>query len=81
MARLTHYSSVAAITGRRPSTSYSPGLVKPEYTLPVGILSVLIVLRHKDNIIYDLLRQKPEPKVRISENRDSTKLTSKEPKV
>jgi glycerol-3-phosphate acyltransferase PlsY len=26
-------------------------MLKPEYTLPVAILSVLIVLRHKDNII------------------------------
>ena len=67
MVRLTNYSSVAAIL----SVSLAPvftALLKPEYTLPVGILSVLIVLRHKDNIIR--LYQKQEPKVR---NRKNTK--------
>jgi glycerol-3-phosphate acyltransferase PlsY len=57
---LTHYSSLAAIL----STSLAPvftWLLKPEYTLPVAILSVLIVLRHKDNIIR--LCQKQEPTV------------------
>ncbi|PKG98724.1 glycerol-3-phosphate 1-O-acyltransferase PlsY [Paraglaciecola sp. MB-3u-78] len=50
MVRLTGYSSLAAIV----SVSLAPlftWLLKPEYTLPVGILSVLIVLRHKDNMI------------------------------
>ena len=67
MVRLTNYSSVAAIL----SVSLAPvftALLKPEYTLPVGILSVLIVLRHKDNIIR--LYQKQEPEVR---NRKNTK--------
>jgi glycerol-3-phosphate acyltransferase PlsY len=57
---LTHYSSLAAIL----SASLAPvftWLLKPEYTLPVAILSVLIVLRHKDNIIR--LCQKQEPTV------------------
>jgi glycerol-3-phosphate acyltransferase PlsY len=47
---LTSYSSLAAIV----SVSLAPlftWMLKPEYTLPVAILSVLIVLRHKDNII------------------------------
>jgi glycerol-3-phosphate acyltransferase PlsY len=47
---LTSYSSLAAIL----SVSLAPlftWMLKPEYTLPVGILSVLIILRHKDNII------------------------------
>jgi glycerol-3-phosphate acyltransferase PlsY len=47
---LTRYSSLAAII----SVSLAPlftWILKPEYTLPVGILSVLIILRHKDNII------------------------------
>jgi glycerol-3-phosphate acyltransferase PlsY len=47
---LTNYSSLAAIL----TVSLAPvftWLLKPEYTLPVAILSVLIVLRHKDNII------------------------------
>jgi glycerol-3-phosphate acyltransferase PlsY len=49
VAKITTYSSLAAIT----SVSLAPlftWLIKPEYTLPVSILSVLIVLRHKDNI-------------------------------
>jgi glycerol-3-phosphate acyltransferase PlsY len=50
VARITRYSSLAAIAslGLAPLFTY---LVKPEYTLPVGILSVLIILRHKDNIV------------------------------
>ena len=57
---LTNYSSLAAIL----SVSLAPlftWLLKPEYTLPVAILSVLIILRHKDNIIR--LYQKQEPTV------------------
>jgi glycerol-3-phosphate acyltransferase PlsY len=49
-ARLTNYSSLAAIV----SVSCAPlftWILKPEYTLPVCILSLLIILRHKDNII------------------------------
>jgi glycerol-3-phosphate acyltransferase PlsY len=47
---LTGYSSLAALV----SVSLSPlftWLIKPEYTLPVTMLSVLIIMRHKDNII------------------------------
>jgi len=50
VAKITTYSSLAAIT----SVSLAPfftWLIKPEYTLPVSILSLLIVLRHKDNIM------------------------------
>ena len=57
---LTHYSSLAAIL----SASLAPvftWLLKPEYTLPVAILSVLIILRHKGNIIR--LYQNQEPTV------------------
>ncbi|MFT6990277.1 MAG: glycerol-3-phosphate acyltransferase PlsY [Paraglaciecola sp.] len=57
---LTNYSSLAAIM----TVSLAPlftWLLKPEYTLPVAILSVLIILRHKDNIIR--LCQKQEPTV------------------
>jgi glycerol-3-phosphate acyltransferase PlsY len=57
---ITHYSSLAAIL----SASLAPvftWLLKPEYTLPVAILAVLIVLRHKDNLIR--LCQKQEPTV------------------
>jgi glycerol-3-phosphate acyltransferase PlsY len=54
----TNYSSLAAIL----SASLAPvftWLLKPEYTLPVAILSVLIVLRHKDNLIRLCLKQEP----------------------
>jgi glycerol-3-phosphate acyltransferase PlsY len=57
---LTHYFSLAAIL----SASLAPvftWLLKPEYTLPVAILSVLIILRHKGNIIR--LYQNQEPTV------------------
>ncbi len=50
VARISNYSSLAAII----SVSLAPlftWLVKPDYTIPVIILSVLIVLRHKDNIV------------------------------
>jgi len=43
-------------------------LLKPEYTLPVAILSIIIILRHKNNIIR--LWQKQEPTVW---NRNKTK--------
>jgi glycerol-3-phosphate acyltransferase PlsY len=54
----TNYSSLAAIL----SASLAPvftWLLKPEYTLPVAILSVLIVFRHKDNLIRLCLKQEP----------------------
>lgn len=50
VAKISNYSSLAAIV----SVSLAPlftWLIKPDYTLPVTILSVIIVLRHKDNII------------------------------
>lgn len=50
IAKITNYSSLAAIT----SASLAPlltWLIKPAYTLPVGILSLLIILRHKENIL------------------------------
>ena len=55
---LTNYSSLAAIL----SASLAPVftfLLKPEYTLPMVILSLLIIIRHKDNILR--LYQKQEP--------------------
>lgn len=57
---LTNYSSLAAIL----TVTFAPiftWLIKPEYTFPVAILSLLIVLRHKNNIIR--LCHKQEPKV------------------
>jgi len=50
VATISNYSSLAAIV----SVSLAPlftWLVKPDYAMPVTILSVLILLRHKDNII------------------------------
>ncbi|MEP2653513.1 MAG: glycerol-3-phosphate 1-O-acyltransferase PlsY [Paraglaciecola sp.] len=47
---LTKYSSLAAIV----SVCIAPFLtmlIKPEFAIPVGILSALIVFRHKDNIV------------------------------
>lgn len=60
IVRLTNYSSLAAIL----SVSLAPvftWLLKPEYTIPVAILSVLIILRHKSNIAR--LIQGKEPKI------------------
>ncbi|WP_339725980.1 glycerol-3-phosphate 1-O-acyltransferase PlsY [uncultured Paraglaciecola sp.] len=50
VVRLTSYSSLAAIVAVSLAPLFT-WLLKPEYSLPVAILSVLIVLRHKDNII------------------------------
>lgn len=50
MVRLTGYSSLAAIIAVSLAPLFT-WMLKPEYTLPVAILSVLILLRHKDNII------------------------------
>ncbi|GAC15392.1 glycerol-3-phosphate 1-O-acyltransferase PlsY [Aliiglaciecola lipolytica] len=47
---VTGYSSLAAIlaVALSPVITY---FVKPEYTLPVCMLALLIILRHKDNIV------------------------------
>lgn len=50
VVRLTHYSSLAAIVAVSLAPFFT-WLLKPEYSLPVAILSLLIVLRHKGNII------------------------------
>ena len=50
VVRLTSYSSLAAILAVSLAPLFT-WILKPEYTLPVGILSVLIILRHKDNIV------------------------------
>jgi glycerol-3-phosphate acyltransferase PlsY len=55
---LTNYSSLASILSASLAPMFT-WLVKPEYTLPVAILSVLIVLRHKDNIIRLCKKQEP----------------------
>ncbi len=59
---LTKYSSLAAIV----SVCIAPFLtmlIKPDFAIPVGILSALIVLRHKDNIVR--LIQGQESKIKI----------------
>jgi glycerol-3-phosphate acyltransferase PlsY len=65
IVRLTRYSSLAAIVAVSLAPLFT-WMLKPEYTLPVGILSVLIVLRHKDNIIRLLSGQESK----ISEKSD-----------
>jgi glycerol-3-phosphate acyltransferase PlsY len=65
IVRLTNYSSLAAIV----SVSLAPlftWMLKPEYTFPVGILSLLIILRHKGNIVRLLRGQESK----ISEKSD-----------
>jgi glycerol-3-phosphate acyltransferase PlsY len=56
---LTNYSSLAAIL----SVSLAPlvtWVLRPEYTLPVGILSLLIILRHKENIVRLIHGEEPK---------------------
>jgi glycerol-3-phosphate acyltransferase PlsY len=50
IVRLTSYSSLAAIIAVSLAPIFTL-ILKPEYALPVSILSLLIILRHKDNII------------------------------
>lgn len=50
VAFVTRYSSLAAITAVSLSPIFTY-FIKPEYTLPVSMLAILIVLRHKDNIV------------------------------
>jgi len=49
VAKLTHYSSLAAIVTVSLAPFYTL-LIKPAYVFPVLMLSALIVFRHKDNI-------------------------------
>ena len=65
IVRLTSYSSLAAIIAVSLAPIFT-FILKPEYTLPVGILSLLIILRHKDNIIRLVRRQESK----ISEKSD-----------
>ncbi|GLX77701.1 glycerol-3-phosphate acyltransferase [Thalassotalea insulae] len=60
VAKITHYSSLAAIV----SVSLAPfyiWLLKPLYTYPAMMLSILILLRHKANIVR--LIKGTEPKI------------------
>ena len=56
---LTRYSSLAAIVTVALSPLFTY-LINPAYTLPVVILAILIVLRHKNNIIRLYTRQEPK---------------------
>ena len=49
-ARFSKYSSVAAIVTVSLAPLYT-WLLKPIYTYPVIILSLLIIIRHRDNIV------------------------------
>ena len=56
---LTRYSSLAAImtVGLAPIFTW---LINPVYSLPVAVLALLIVLRHKDNIARLLSHKEPK---------------------
>jgi glycerol-3-phosphate acyltransferase PlsY len=47
---LTGYSSLGALIAVSLAPLFT-WLIKPLYTLPVAMLSILIILRHKDNIV------------------------------
>jgi len=49
VAKLTRYSSLAAIVTVSLAPLYT-WIIKPNYVYPVLMLSVLIIIRHKDNI-------------------------------
>jgi len=49
-AKITRYSSLAAITAVALAPLYT-WLLKPIYTFPTIMLSLLIIFRHKDNIV------------------------------
>jgi acyl phosphate:glycerol-3-phosphate acyltransferase len=58
---VTRYSSLAAVV----TVSLAPlftWLLKPDYALPVAMLALLIIVRHKDNLIR--LYKGEEPKIR-----------------
>jgi glycerol-3-phosphate acyltransferase PlsY len=56
---LTRYSSLAAIVcvGLSPFFTW---IINPVYSLPVAVLAVLIILRHKENIIRLLTHKEPK---------------------
>ena len=60
VAKSTRYSSLAAIVTVIFAPLYT-WLLKPEYVVPVLMISALIVFRHKDNIVR--LIKKTEPKI------------------
>lgn len=55
VAKTTRYSSLAAIVAVSLAPLFTWSF-KPEYTIPVGILSLLIIFRHKGNVLR-LIRQ------------------------
>jgi glycerol-3-phosphate acyltransferase PlsY len=59
MVFVTGYSSVAAITVSllAPLLTY---IIKPQYTVPVAMLGILIVIRHQPNIARLLQGQEPK---------------------
>ncbi len=61
IATLSGYSSVAAIVTAVLAPVYTY-FIKPIYTLPVSFLTILIVVRHKDNILRLLKGQEPKLK-------------------
>jgi len=47
---ITGYSSLGALVAVSLAPLFT-WLVKPLYTIPVAMLSILIIIRHKDNIV------------------------------
>jgi len=59
VAKSTRYSSLAAIVTVSLAPLYT-WLLKPEYVIPVLMISALIIFRHKDNIVRLLKRTEPK---------------------
>lgn len=64
MFKLTGYSSLSAIVavGLSPVATF---YISPKYTLPVAMLSILIIVRHTPNIIRLLNGTEPKSKLRL----------------
>lgn len=69
---ITGYSSVAAIVGFLMAPFYV-WLFKPELTLPVAMLSCLIIIRHSSNIMR-LLKNEESKSYHRSKNKKQTKI-------
>ncbi len=63
VAKLTRYSSLAAIVAVSLAPLYT-WLLKPIYTYPTVMLSALIIVRHRENIVR--LTKGTEPKIQTS---------------
>ncbi len=64
MFKLTGYSSLSAIiaVGLSPVATF---YISPKYTLPVGMLALLVILRHIPNILRLINGTEPKSKLRL----------------